>query len=79
MPKPFDHSADTLDAYFSQPGRGFYVPYYQRNYSWDEENAEKLLKDIFSGVRRTLTKPEHTVFLGAVILHDEKNVKTGVH
>lgn len=79
MSKSFTHSADNLQSFFSQAGRGFYVPYYQRNYSWDEENAEKLVSDIFSGIKRTLTKPNNSIFLGTVILHDEKNVEVGVH
>ena len=79
MTQPFTHSADTLHSFFSQPGRGFYIPYYQRNYSWDEENAEKLVTDIFFGLRRTLTKPNNSIFLGTVILHEERNVTPGVH
>lgn len=79
MNQSFTHSADTLQSFFSQPGRGFYVPYYQRNYSWDEVNAEKLVTDIFSGMKRVLSKPDNSIFLGTVILHDEKNVAVGVH
>lgn len=79
MAQSFTHSADSLQSFFSQPGRGFYIPYYQRNYSWDEENAEKLVTDIFSGIKRTLSKPNNSIFLGTVILHDEKNVTVGVH
>lgn len=79
MSQSFTHSADSLQSFFSQPGRGFYIPYYQRNYSWDEENAEKLVTDIFSGIKRTLTKPNNSIFLGTVILHDEKNVVVGTH
>ena len=47
--------------------------------SMDEENATKLIGDIFSSIKRTLTKPNNSIFLGTVILHDEKNVVTGVH
>ena len=79
MSQPFTHSADSLQSFFSQPGRGFFIPYYQRNYSWDEENAEKLVTDIFSGIKRTLLKPNNSIFLGTVILHDEKNVAVGIH
>ncbi|QDJ49341.1 DUF262 domain-containing protein [Bordetella hinzii] len=79
MAQPFKHDAASLFDFFSQSGRGFYVPYYQRNYSWDEENATKLIEDIFSSIKRTLTKPENSIFLGTVILHDEKNVQTGIH
>lgn len=79
MAQPFKHDAASLLDFYSQSGRGFYVPYYQRNYSWDEENATKLIEDIFSSIKRTLSKPENSIFLGTVILHDEKNVQTGVH
>lgn len=79
MAQPFKHDAASLLDFFSQSGRGFFVPYYQRNYSWDEENATKLIEDIFSSIKRTLTKPNNSIFLGTVILHDEKNVQTGVH
>ncbi len=79
MSQPFKHSADSLLSFFSQPGRGFYVPYYQRNYSWDEDNASKLISDIIGGVKRALNKPNNSIFLGTVILHDENNVEVGVH
>ncbi len=79
MAQPFKHDAASLLDFFSQSGRGFFVPHYQRNYSWDEENATKLIEDIFSSIKRTLTKPDNSIFLGTVILHDERNVQTGVH
>ena len=79
MGKSFSHSADNLNNFLSQPGRAFYIPYYQRSYSWDEENAQKLISDIFSGAERALTKPNNTIFLGTIILHNEKNVKVGTH
>lgn len=79
MTQPFKHDAVSLYDFFSQSGRGFYVPYYQRNYAWDDENAAKLIDDIFSSITHTLTKPNNSIFLGTIILHDEKNVQTGVH
>lgn len=79
MSQPFTHSADSLLSFLSQPGRGFYIPYYQRNYSWDKENADKLISDIIGGVKRVLIKPNNSIFLGTIILHDENNVKVGVH
>ncbi len=79
MAQPFRHYAETLFDFYSQSGRGFYVPYYQRNYSWDEENANKLVEDIFSSIKRTITKPKNSIFLGTVILHDEEYVQLGVH
>ncbi len=43
MTEPFKYSVDSLDWFFSQAWRGFYVPY-QRNYSWDEESCTLLLR-----------------------------------
>lgn len=79
MAQPFEHYAHNLYDFFSNKERGFYIPLYQRNYSWDEENAKKLIDDIFSGIKRTLTKPDNTLFLGTVILQEERNVMSGVH
>lgn len=79
MAQPFEHDAASLNDFFSQEGRGFYIPYYQRNYSWDEENAKKLIEDILYSIKRTLTKPNNSIFLGTVILHEEAKVVTGVH
>lgn len=79
MNSTFKPSAESLYDFFSLTGRGFYIPYYQRNYSWDEENANKLIEDIFSAVSRTAKKPNNTIFLGTVILHDEKNLQLNVH
>jgi uncharacterized protein with ParB-like and HNH nuclease domain len=32
--------------FFQRPGIGYYIPLYQREYSWDKENIEQLLDDI---------------------------------
>jgi len=77
--QPFKHDAVSLNDFFSLGGRGFYVPYYQRSYSWDEENARKLVEDIFSSIKRTPDKSNNSIFLGTVILHDEKSIQIGVH
>ncbi len=79
MSPSFRHDSSDLYSFFSQAGRGFYIPYYQRNYSWDEENASALMSDIFSGMKRVIRKKTHTVFLGTIILHEESNIKVGVH
>lgn len=79
MTQSFKHDAVSLSDFFSQGSRGFYIPYYQRNYSWKEENAKKLIEDIFSSINRTLTKPNSSIFLGTIILHKEDNIKTGIH
>lgn len=75
----YKHSADTLAGFFDQLGRGFYIPHYQRNYSWDDENAEKLISDVVGGVKRVFKKENNSVFLGTVILHDLPEVVVDTH
>ncbi|GAA7436157.1 hypothetical protein ckin111_01850 [Helicobacter pylori] len=38
----------TINDFFALTGTIFSIPVYQRNYTWEEENCEKLLQDIVS-------------------------------
>ncbi|PDX25389.1 hypothetical protein BB457_06235, partial [Helicobacter pylori] len=56
-------------------GTIFSIPVYQRNYTWEEENCEKLLQDIVS-----ISQNKKTHFMGSItyILHhidDEKSLR----
>jgi uncharacterized protein with ParB-like and HNH nuclease domain len=59
--------------YFSRPGAAFYIPIYQREYSWDKENVEQLIDDIFRGVHSLLDNSANgnsnkaIKFLGTII------------
>lgn len=39
---------------FSKNGLGFYIPKYQRNYSWNVDNIKQLLEDIYTGIERKI-------------------------
>lgn len=71
--KAFGTSSETISAFFQQPGVGYYIPLYQREYSWDEENVEQLMDDICHGVEGLLAKDESIRFMGTVILVKEHN------
>src|SRR4051794_15805502 len=71
--KAFGTSSETLSAVFQLPGVGYYIPLYQREYSWDEENIEQLMEDICHGVEQLLAKDEAIRFMGTVILVKEHN------
>ncbi|GAA8182651.1 DUF262 domain-containing protein [Helicobacter pylori] len=62
----------TINDFFSKASTVFSIPVYQRNYTWEEENCEKLLQDIIS-----ISQNKKTHFMGSItyILHliDEKN------
>ncbi|AYQ45036.1 DUF262 domain-containing protein [Helicobacter pylori] len=62
----------TINDFFAITGTVFSIPVYQRNYTWEEENCEKLLQDIIH-----ISQNKKTHFMGSItyILHliDEKN------
>ncbi|GHS56315.1 hypothetical protein VN1171_12140 [Helicobacter pylori] len=65
----------TINDFFALTGTIFSIPVYQRNYTWEEENCEKLLQDII-----TISQNKKTHFMGSItyILHhidDEKSLR----
>jgi len=60
----------SITHFFHKSGVGYYIPLYQRPYSWDKENVERLLDDISSGVAALdpTSSNESILFLGTVIL-----------
>jgi len=61
--------------FFQQPGMGFYIPLYQREYSWDSDNIEQLLEDISKGIERLAEgiDDDEIRFLGTIITVAEIN------
>ncbi|GAA7400497.1 DUF262 domain-containing protein [Helicobacter pylori] len=65
----------TINDFFALTGTIFSIPVYQRNYTWREENCEKLLQDIIS-----ISQNKKTHYMGSItyILHlidDEKSLR----
>ncbi len=65
----------TINDFFALTGTVFSIPVYQRNYTWEEENCEKLLQDIVS-----ISQNKKTHFMGSItyVLHlidDEKSLR----
>ncbi|ADU84596.1 DUF262 domain-containing protein [Helicobacter pylori] len=65
----------TINDFFALTSTIFSIPVYQRNYTWEEENCEKLLQDIVS-----ISQNKKTHFMGSItyILHlidDEKSLR----
>ncbi|OPG30453.1 DUF262 domain-containing protein [Helicobacter pylori] len=65
----------TINDFFALTGTIFSIPVYQRNYTWKEENCEKLLQDIVN-----ISQNKKTHFMGSItyILHlidDEKSLR----
>ncbi|MGL2731472.1 DUF262 domain-containing protein [Helicobacter pylori] len=65
----------TVNDFFALTGTIFSIPVYQRNYTWEEGNCEKLLQDIIN-----ISQNKKTHFMGSItyILHlidDEKSLR----
>jgi uncharacterized protein with ParB-like and HNH nuclease domain len=69
----FDPSTVSIYEYFQSRGVGFYIPHYQREYSWGSENIDQLLLDIEIGVETLLKDKDEFRFLGTVITVKELN------
>jgi hypothetical protein len=70
----FTNRSEGILNFFQQPGIGYYIPFYQREYSWDTENIDQLMEDICSGVRDIVdgaSDPIH--FMGTLILVTDSN------
>ncbi len=51
----------TINDFFSKASTVFSIPVYQRNYTWEEENCEKLLQDIIS-----ISQNKKTHYMGSI-------------
>ena len=69
----FATSSEAIATFFAQPGVGYYIPLYQREYSWDLQNINQLMEDLFQGVDLLLERDDAILFMGTVILLAEAN------
>ena len=53
---------------FNRPGEGFYVPVYQRKYTWEESNLIELMDDLIFGSKNYLSNGDEITFLGTIIV-----------
>ena len=66
----YNSSGNSVHDLFDNREEGFFVPIYQREYTWEEENINRLFEDLILGVRE-LTGDDGdytTTFLGTTIL-----------
>lgn len=64
----FKVNLESVSTLFGQGGRGFYVPAYQRRYSWGKEQIQRLLSDLCSGLQAWPEDEDSVTFLGSIIL-----------
>lgn len=54
-------------------GQAYYVPVYQRGYTWGADQIERLFEDIHAGLNRAALSPGPPTFLGSAILFEGRN------
>ncbi|MBQ0733943.1 DUF262 domain-containing protein [Aquimarina celericrescens] len=69
----FDPITSNVHTFFQQPGIGYYIPLYQREYTWDSDNIEQLLQDISKGIENAIDEDDEIRFLGTIIAVQETN------
>ena len=75
---PIKKLSDVFEAYpkstadfMRERGQCFYIPAYQRPFSWGRENIERLVDDIVHGLDQLLQRNDATAFIGTLItIHD---------
>lgn len=74
MPPPtFPAESSTLHKLIVQQNQGFYVPVYQRAFTWGAEQVERLFEDLNAGLNRTVDGRSPATFLGSVILFEGRS------
>ncbi|MDR0776690.1 MAG: DUF262 domain-containing HNH endonuclease family protein [Azonexus sp.] len=81
--KAFSPTSEPISGFFQQPGAAYYIPLYQREYSWEAENVEQLMEDVFNGVKSLIEDSpeirERAIhFMGTVILFQESSPKQNI-
>jgi hypothetical protein len=74
----FGTPAEPIGEFYQRPGVGYYIPLYQRDYSWSQENIDQLMEDIIYGVENLLNDDDVIHFMGTVILIKENNPQANI-
>jgi len=68
MSMPVNINAEALELHkLMEEVKGYYIPPYQRPYTWNKENIERFIETIKTGLDHALAKNENTSFLGAIL------------
>jgi hypothetical protein len=73
VPTSFSADPSTLRQLILQPGQGFYVPVYQRDFTWGSAEIDRLFEDLEHGITRAAGGQTPSTFLGSVILVSDRS------
>lgn len=70
LEKAYDSQGESIAELFGKQEEGFFVPLYQRRYTWEEENIQQFFDDVTQGVQELAASDEDgaATFLGTVIV-----------
>ena len=76
----YNSSGQSIHDLFGRQEEGFFVPIYQREYTWEEENINRLFEDLILGIQELSEEDgdNSTMFLGTTILTDLEEKKDAV-
>lgn len=74
----YSSTGGSVQDLFRRIEQGFYVPRYQREYTWEEDNINQLFEDLVAGTRELSEEEDATTFLGTTILTQLANKKESV-
>jgi hypothetical protein len=74
----FNSESESVLSVLQELNVGYYIPLYQRKYSWDLENVDQLMEDIASGVKAFLESEDSIHFMGTLILVEERKRKENI-
>ena len=81
--KEYSSDGESIHDLFDKAEEGFFVPLYQREYTWEEDNINQLFDELVLGTRELIENDNATTFLGTTILAEIKDkkrtVKVGEH
>ena len=73
----YKSTGDSIHNLFDKNEEGFYVPLYQREYTWEEENINQFFEDLVLGIQELSDgNDKAATFLGTVIFTnlDDKSI-----
>ena len=76
--KEYDSRGESVQDLFDSTEEGFFVPFYQREYTWEEDNINQLFDDLVLGVRELPENDNTSTFLGTTILTTHRDKKQTV-
>ena len=72
MPTSFSADPSTLRSLILLPGQGFYIPIYDRDFTWGDAEIKRLFEDLDHGITRAARGQTPSTFLGSVILVSDR-------